>query len=70
VASVRVLFALADRYATLRETDLARLHEAQIAWHRQWTMDCGDWRVAQGMVPTDPRDFVWPVAPAVLPPAA
>jgi DNA polymerase-3 subunit epsilon len=70
VASVRVLFALADRYAALRETDLTRLHEAQIAWHRQWTQDCGQWRLAQGMVSTDPRDFVWPVAPAVLPPAA
>jgi DNA polymerase-3 subunit epsilon len=70
VASVRVLFALAERYDSLRGADLARLHDAQIEWHRQWTKDCEAWRVGQGMVPTDPRDFMWPVAPAVLPPAA
>jgi DNA polymerase-3 subunit epsilon len=70
VASVRVLFALADRYCTLRRADLARLHEAQIGWHRQWAEDCEAWRLGQGMPPTDPRDYMWPVAPKALPPAA
>ena len=70
VASVRVLFALADRFAALRGADLARLHEAQIEWHRQWTQDCEEWRLTQGKVATDPRDYVWPVAPVVLGPAA
>jgi DNA polymerase-3 subunit epsilon len=70
VASLRVLFALADRYGELRWADVARLHDAQIEWHRQWTHDCEAWRLGQGMVPTDPRDYVWPVAPEALPPAA
>ncbi len=70
VASVRVLFALADRFAPLRVADVVRVHEAQIDWHRQWTHDCEAWRQAKGKVPTDPRDYVWPVAPVALPGAA
>jgi DNA polymerase-3 subunit epsilon len=70
VASVRVLFALANHYAALRAADVARLHEAQIEWHREWTEDCEAWRLGQGMPPTDPRDYVWPVASEALPPAA
>ena len=70
VASVRVSFALADRYDSLRGADVARLHEAQIEWHRRWTEDCEAWRLGQGMPPTDPRDYVWPVAPEALSPAA
>jgi DNA polymerase III subunit epsilon len=66
VASVRVVFALADRYITLQGADLTRLHEEQIEWHRQWTADCEAWRLSQGMTPTDPRDYVWPVAPVAL----
>jgi DNA polymerase-3 subunit epsilon len=70
VASVRVVFALADRFPTVWSTDVTRLHEAQIEWHRQWAYECEEWRAAQGKVPRDPRDFVWPVAPMALPPAA
>lgn len=70
VASVRVLFALAARYDALRLADVGWLHEAQVDWHRRWTEDCEAWRLGQGMLPTDPRDHVWPVAPAALPPAA
>ncbi len=70
VASIRVLFALADRHGELRRADVARLHEAQIEWHRQWTADCEAWRLGQGMPQSDPRDYVWPVAPVALPPAA
>jgi DNA polymerase-3 subunit epsilon len=70
VASVRVVFALADCYAPLRQADLPRLHESQIEWHRQWTQDCESWRLTQGKARLDPRDFVWPVAPAMLRSAA
>jgi DNA polymerase-3 subunit epsilon len=70
VASLRVVFALAARYDALRELDIVRLHETQVEWHRQWTADCEAWRLSQGMAPTDPRDYVWPVAPVALPPAA
>lgn len=70
VASVRVLFALAARHDALRGADVTRLHEAQIEWHRQWTEECAAWRAGQGMLPTDPRDYVWPVAPAAVSPAA
>jgi DNA polymerase-3 subunit epsilon len=70
LAAVRVLFALAARYDALRGADLALLHEAQTEWHRQWTADCEAWRLAQGKSPSDPRDFLWPIAPAALAPAA
>ncbi len=70
IASVRVLFALADRYVELRDTDVAHLHSAQVEWHRQWTQDCEAWRLTKGLAPTDPRDYMWPVAPVALPPAA
>jgi DNA polymerase-3 subunit epsilon len=70
VASVRVLFALADRYRAMRTADLTRLHEAQIEWHRQWTEDCEASRLGRGRPPADPRDYLWPVAPEALPPAA
>lgn len=65
-----MLFALAARYDALREADVARLHEAQIEWHRKWTEDCESWRTGRGLLPADPRDYLWPVAPAALPPAA
>ena len=61
-----MLFALAERYVALGEGDLARLHQDQIGWHRQWTQEHDVWRLSQGMVPTDPRDYVWPVAPLVV----
>ncbi len=70
IASIEVLFALAARYEALRECDLAQLHEDQARWHRQWTQSYDGWRLSQGMIPIDPRDYEWPVAPAVLPPAA
>ena len=70
VASIRVLFALADRHSELRGVDVTRLHDAQIGWHRQWTEDCEAWRLGQGMPRSDPRDYLWPVAPEALPPAA
>lgn len=70
VASVRVVFALAERHDVLREADVEWLHEAQVGWHRQWTQDCEVWRLGQGLSPGDPRDYLWPVAPAVISPAA
>jgi len=68
-ASIEVLFALALRYETLWDCDLVRLHLDQIDWHREWTRGYDTWRLSEGMVPIDPRDYVWPVAPAVLPAA-
>ena len=38
-ASIEVLFALAVRYDALWECDLARLHNDQIGWHREWTRE-------------------------------
>jgi DNA polymerase III subunit epsilon len=70
VAAVEVLFALALRHRWVWERDLALLHADQVAWHRDWTQASDGWRLAQGLVPVDPRDAVWPVAPAALPPAA
>ena len=68
-ASIEVLFALALRYDALWECDLARLHDDQIDWHREWTESYDSWRRSEGLMPIDPRDYVWPVAPAVLPAA-
>jgi DNA polymerase III subunit epsilon len=70
IASIEVLFALAVQYPVLWECDLEELHADQAAWHREWTQNYHGRRVAQGMAPVDPRDLVWPVASAVLPPAA
>jgi DNA polymerase-3 subunit epsilon len=70
LASVQVLFAMADCFPGLREEDLGTLHEDQVRWHREWTEQQEGWRLAEGMAPLDPRDYSWPLAPAVLPPAA
>ena len=69
VASIEVIFALAARHETLWTSDLARLHEDQISWHRQWAREYDGWRLSEGMIPIDPRDYMWPMAPAVLPAA-
>ena len=61
--------ALALRYDGLGECDLARLHNNQIDWHRDWTESYDSWRLAEGMIPVDPRDHMWPVAPVALPAA-
>lgn len=66
IASVAVLFALALRWDELREGDPAVLHRSQIDWHREWTERHDEWRISNEMVPTDPRDYVWPVAPVAL----
>jgi DNA polymerase-3 subunit epsilon len=68
-ASIEVLFALAVRYDTLWGCDLTQLHHDQIDWHRKWTEQYDQWRLSEGMIPIDPRDYVWPVAPEVLPAA-
>jgi DNA polymerase-3 subunit epsilon len=67
VASAEVLFALAARFASLGEAEPHELHQAQIGWHREWAESYDDWRVDRGMSPMDRRDFVWPVASAVVP---
>ena len=68
-ASIEVVFALALRYDALWEGDLTRLHDNQIDWHREWTENYASWRLSEEKTPIDPRDYVWPVAPAVLPAA-
>jgi len=70
LASVEVLFALATRHEALWEGDLAQLHEDQASWHKQWAQDYDRWRLSQGMIPIDPRDYEWPVVPTVLTSAA
>jgi DNA polymerase-3 subunit epsilon len=68
-ASIEVLFALAVRFEALWHCDLPQLHHDQIDWHRQWTESYESRRLAEGMIPIDPRDYVWPVAPVVRPAA-
>jgi DNA polymerase-3 subunit epsilon len=70
VASIEVLFALAVRYEEeLWRCDLAQLHRDQIEWHREWAESYDSWRLAEGMIPIDPRDHMWPVAPVAIPAA-
>jgi DNA polymerase III subunit epsilon len=69
IASIEVLFALALRYDALWGSGLAQLHDHQADWHREWTESYDAWRISEGMIPSDPRDYLWPVAPAVLPAA-
>jgi DNA polymerase-3 subunit epsilon len=66
IASVHVVIAQAECFKELGETDPRALHEAQVAWHREWAEGYDDWRSGRGMAPMDPRDFIWPVAPVVL----
>jgi DNA polymerase-3 subunit epsilon len=66
IASVKVLLALSEQYPELREATLPDLHDAQVQWHRDWAESYDQWRFGNGMPPIDPRDYVWPVAPAVM----
>jgi DNA polymerase-3 subunit epsilon len=69
LASARVLFALAARFRELHEADPHSLHKAEIGWHREWAVGYDEWRMGRGMTPMDRRDFVWPLAPAVMAPS-
>jgi DNA polymerase-3 subunit epsilon len=69
IASIRVLYALAARRRELRIGDPATIHRAQIHWHREWAVRYDGWRISEGMIPIDPRDYVWPVAPWAAPAA-
>ena len=66
VASARGLCAQAARFNELDEAEPSALHASEIGWHREWAEGYDEWRLEQGMTPMDRRDFVWPVAPAVL----
>jgi DNA polymerase-3 subunit epsilon len=67
LASAEVLVALAARFKELAEAEPHTLHEAQIVWHREWAESYDGWRTGRGMTPMDERDFIWPVAPEVVP---
>jgi DNA polymerase III subunit epsilon len=69
IASIKVLLALTARYKEIREADPASLHAHQVDWHREWAESFDEYRTKKGMEPIDPRDHLWPVAPAVLPAA-
>ncbi len=70
IASVGVIFAVADRFEAVGECGLERLHVDQITWHREWAQDYDAWRFTQSMIPLDPREYLWPVASEALPSAA
>ncbi len=70
VASIEVVFAQAWRHEALRGGDLARLHEAQIGWQREWAHAHDEWRRSQEMEPIDPLDYEWPIVSAPLTAAA
>jgi DNA polymerase-3 subunit epsilon len=63
IASIGVLYALAARRRELSTGDPAMIHRAQVHWHREWATRYDGWRVSEGMIPIDPRDYMWPVAP-------
>ena len=70
IASAQVILTLAACFEELGETDPFALHEAQIEWHREWAEGYDDWRIKGGLSPIDRRDYIWPVAPAILNAAA
>jgi DNA polymerase III subunit epsilon len=69
IASMKVLFAMAEGCRGLRDRDPSALHRAQIHWHREWEQRCDGRRQSDGTISLDPRDQVWPVAPVVAPAA-
>jgi DNA polymerase-3 subunit epsilon len=69
LASVKVLIALSARYKEMRNAEPPLLHQSQIEWHEDWARSYDVWRFSRGMPAIDPRDYVWPVAPAILPAA-
>jgi DNA polymerase-3 subunit epsilon len=69
LASVRVLIALSARYKEMRNAEPPSLHQSQIEWHEDWARSYDEWRFSCGMPAIDPRDYVWPLAPAILPAA-
>jgi DNA polymerase III subunit epsilon len=70
IASAGVLFAMAEHHRDVGECELDRLHREQMHWHREWAKGCDEVRFTQSKGPLDPRDYIWPVAPAALSPAA
>jgi DNA polymerase-3 subunit epsilon len=70
IASAGVLFAMAEQCLDVGECDLDRLHHEQIGWYREWAKGYDEVRFTQCKGPLDPRDYIWPVAPAALSPAA
>ena len=70
IAALRVVFAMAARYWTLGLGAPIELHASQVHWHRQWARGYDVWRRGEGLIPIDPRDYVWPVAPVVYPAAS
>jgi DNA polymerase III subunit epsilon len=70
IASVEVVLAMASRHEAVWRGDLRQLHAAQIAWHRIWAAEYDARRSADGRLPIDPRDYLWPLAPTVLSSAA
>jgi hypothetical protein len=47
----------------LRSAELAVMHRS---WHREWAERRNEWRLSDDTISVDPRDYVWPVAPAVM----
>jgi DNA polymerase-3 subunit epsilon len=66
IASAHVVIAQAACFKELGDADPYTIHEAQVAWHREWAEGYDDWRMGRGMAPMDRRDFIWPVAPVAL----
>ena len=70
MASLEVVGAMAIRHRALWQADPHWLHTAQIGWHQSRTAHYDARRSARGQAPLDPRDYLWPLAPVVLSPAA
>jgi DNA polymerase-3 subunit epsilon len=70
IASVDVLLALGMRHPRVRDASPPDLHLSQVRWHREWSEGHEARRLADGLGPLDPRDHLWPLVPAILPPAA
>jgi DNA polymerase-3 subunit epsilon len=63
-AAVGVVLALCQAFPELEDITPSVLHRAQVGWYHEWAR-CRDlWRRDQWLPPLDPREFLWPIAPA------
>ena len=63
IASVEVVFAMAARYDARLGRDSASSTPRRLGGTGSGRRVYDVWRMVQGMIPIDPRDYVWPVAP-------
>ena len=63
LSTLRVARHLGECFDVLRAMSLTDLHEAQIAWHRDWAKAYSAWRVKHDKPGLPPSEWIWPIPP-------